>query len=659
MLLLALTCLLACRPDPAADSGLPGDTGVLPDRGACNPVDPALCALPFPSSFYLEEDEGTETGRRVAFDAASLPVSRDGVGVDPWPWNEHDGFSVNSPLLFFFLGASTTGTITKDDIGAYLDPDARTVIIDTTTGERVPHFVEREVTVDDPAQQLLILRPVHPFAFDRHYVVGIRGLVTDDGAPVQAGDAFAALRDGTASGDPDVERQRGVYEDEIFPALAAQGFARDELLLAWDFHTASRASTTGRARMVIEDSVERMQATGGPAYTWVSREDYDCTEEGVEIARSLEGVMTVPMYTEVDEPGTILTRDADGLPYENGEATAGFLVRVPCSVAEDPRPSFIMQYGHGFFGDYSEATTSWLRSFSNEHGYVVIAHTWKGMSTEDVSDLTLYILNEPEMIAALPERSVQGMVEANALMMLARGALTEDEALAFEDDSGELVNVLDPDRTGFYGISQGSIYGAAYLALSPWLTRAVLGVGGNPYAMMFTRSNDFDPFFALFQAKYADQRDIMLFTQGLMQQLWDLSEGGGYLRDMNQEVPAGYPEKQALMQVAIGDAQVTTLAAHVQARGFQAHLVSPANRPVWGLDEREAPFTGSGLVEWLYTDVADEPADPVPADPATDPHECPRRNPEAQAQVAHYLETGEIIQTCDGPCVDVQATCKE
>lgn len=655
MLALALVSLLACS-DKSDDTGTPATTD-WGERGDCNPVDPSICALPFPSSFYLAEDAGTETGWRVDFGPTSLPVNREGLGIDPWIWNEKDGFSPNTPLMFFFQGASTEGTIGIHDIATYADADVKTVVIDTETGQRVPHFVEREISVDNTGQQLMILRPVHPWRYDAHYVVGVRGLVGDDGAPIVANQGFAGLRDGTTTDDPDLERQREHYDTVIFPALEAQGFAREEVLVAWDFDTVSLENSVGRARWALEDSVERIAPTGGPTYEWFLREEGDCSVEGTNIARTLEGTMFVPMYTEEDEAGTLLTRDADGMPYYNGEAQADFVVRIPCSVAQAAEPAYILQYGHGFFGGYGEAYTGWLSEFANENRFVVFAANWKGMSGDDVDDVILTVLLEPELIARLPERSLQGMVEFNALLTLARGALTQDEALAFENEAGELVNVLDPEQFGYYGISQGSIYGAGYLGLSPQLDRGVLGVGGNPYAMLFTRSNNFKPFFKIFQAKYLDQRDIMLYTQGLMQQVWDLSEGGGYLQSMSQEVPDGYPEKHALLQLAIGDAQVTTLAGHVQARAFGATTVAPQTREIYGVEEREAPFTGSALVEFEYTDLPPEPETPTPTNPDTDPHECPRRSKVAQEQVAHYLRTGEVIHTCEGRCTDVQATC--
>ena len=74
---------------------------------------------------------------------------------------------------------------------------------------------------------------------------------------------------------------------------------------------------------------------------------------------------------------------------------------------------------------------------------------------------------------------------------------------------------------------------------------------------------------------------------------------------------------------------------------------------------------GNAIVEWRYESLPDEPFLPIPpADDSLiegtvyddgrelDPHECVRREREAQDQLWHFLETGEVIQTCPaGGCV--------
>ena len=74
-------------------------------------------------------------------------------------------------------------------------------------------------------------------------------------------------------------------------------------------------------------------------------------------------------------------------------------------------------------------------------------------------------------------------------------------------------------------------------------------------------------------------------------------------------------------------------------------------RPVWGLDEATPGETGSGLVEWDYG--LEEPFISVPPDKDTDPHGRPRKAFEAQEQLNHFLRTGELLNYCDGPCVDI------
>jgi hypothetical protein len=93
----------------------------------------------------------------------------------------------------------------------------------------------------------------------------------------------------------------------------------------------------------------------------------------------------------------------------------------------------------------------------------------------------------------------------------------------------------------------------------------------------------------------------------LFQNLWDPGEGAGWAWAMNREPTRRSAAKQVLMQVAIGDAQVTNVGAQIQARAFGASTVAPQTKPVWGVEEKQPGFVGSAYVEWQYTDVPTEP----------------------------------------------------
>ena len=138
-------------------------------------------------------------------------------------------------------------------------------------------------------------------------------------------------------------------------------------------------------------------------------------------------------------------------------------------------------------------------------------------------------------------------------------------------------------------------------------------------------------------------------AMGILQMLWDPAEGAGWLGAL-RDPGEGELTKHLLFQAALGDAQVSPLGAEFLARGVGASTVAPETRPLEGVDELAPGFAGSALVEWSYTDVPDAPIVNLPPENDLDTHECPRRQPEAQAQLRDFLLTGKIEQHCDGAC---------
>lgn len=615
-------------------------------RGDCDPIAPTTCGLPFPSTFYMAEDPTSPTGWRVDLGPTTLPINANDVQPVPDLWNERDGWSVLGTLIAHFPDTTLDGTASHADIGASIADGSLTVIVDAETGERIPHFVELDMTQDQDDRRAFLLVPVVPMDYGRRYVVGIRGLTATDGGPVAPSEGFAALRDGTATSTGDIERRRSHYEESIFPVLEADGWDRGELILAWDMVTGSREGITGKAVWMRDDALDRI-GPDGPPYTITSVVTEDLNEW---TARRIHGEMTVPLYTEEDNRGTLLTRDENGMPYYNGETTVPFTVIVPNSVWNNATPAAIMQYGHGLLGGQGEVQNSYLAELADEHGYIIIAVDWTGMKSDDFEAIVVMMVDDIQRFGIIPERSQQGFVEKLAAMRLISGALAQDEALMPPDPkTGTPTVIVDAERRYYYGNSQGAILGGAYAALSPDIQRAVLGVGGTPYNLLLHRSSDFTAYFLILQTMYPDPIETTMWL-GYMQTLWDPGESSGYALAMNQEPLDGIDAKEVLMQVAIGDAQVTTLGAHVQARAYGAALISPAVRPVWGLEEVEAPHIGSALVEWDYG--LEEPFENVPPE-SGDPHNRPRKDEAGMAQIGHFLATGEVLHFCDGPCEDL------
>jgi hypothetical protein len=591
----------------------------------------------------MVEDSSTGSGWRVTLADDALPANANDYQNSPAFFNELDGWSVLTPMLAHFEDLSLEGLSGHDDIGGSIADESLSIVVDVETGERVPHFIERDVSIEDGDRSTLMIRPVSPMEYGHRYVVGLRSLVDSQGQLIDSSNAFASLRDGSSTTDYDVEHRRSVYDEVIFPALEAEGWNRSEITLAWDFVTGSRDGITGRAQWLRDDTLSRFESTD-PGYSIVSVEE----NPNDSTAFRIHGEFSAPLYTEEDDAGTILTRDESGQPFYNGETTVSFTVVVPNSVVESGEPAAIVQYGHGLLGSQGEVHASYLSEMADRYGWILIASDWTGMSEDDVPDITLMLVDQLDRFSIIPERSLQGFMQKLWLMRLAMGPLADEPLLQHTDtETGKSHSLVDTDRRYYYGNSQGAILGGGYLALSPDIERATLGVGGTPYHLLLTRSFDFEPFFLVFKTMYPDPAEVSLWL-ALMQSLWDPAEAAGYAPALTRDPLEGSSDKEILLQVAIGDAQVTTLGAEVMARSYEARMLSPTAREVWGLETVKDSWEGSALVEYEYG--LKEPYTNTPPDDETDPHENPRRDEDGQDQINHFFETGVVIQTCEGVC---------
>src|SRR5262249_29737604 len=59
----------------------------------CDFMDPAVCLQPWPNDYFTVADATTDTGRRLALNANSMPANKFGTHIDPTDYNRADGFS--------------------------------------------------------------------------------------------------------------------------------------------------------------------------------------------------------------------------------------------------------------------------------------------------------------------------------------------------------------------------------------------------------------------------------------------------------------------------------------------------------------------------------------------------------------------------------------
>ncbi len=601
----------------------------------CDALDPNYCAFPFPSNVHTVADPETPTGRRVRLDPQGWPVTLGGIQVDLSVLERSDGFSTSGAMLVHMPGATVTGLPTPLDIGFSLEPESPTVLLNAETGERVAHFSELDMSHNQADKRVLFVRPAVRLEEGTRYIVAIRNVVDSDGEPLAASPAFEVLRDLRPTDDADLDARRPLYAD-IFGRLGDAGVSRDSLQLAWDFTTASRENITGSMLEIRDDALEVL-GSGGPEFD-IERIEDDYSDN---IMRRVEGTISVPLYLETEETGTGFNWGDDGVPAQNGFADFDFEVLIPYAAMDEPAP--ILHVGHGLLGSLEEVRSGHYQRLANQHNFVLVATDWAGMATPDLLNVAGFLSSgEIHRFQTVADRLQQGVLNAIVFSRALQGDLGADVALEVGDHSA-----VDPSRVLYAGSSQGGIMGSVLLAVSPDIERGILDVPGQPYNLMLNRSQGFNTYLGLLLQNYDDPVDIQ-FGLSVIQMMWDRSEPAGYTHLIRDGLLPGSPPKDVLMQVAIGDHQVTTIAAHIMARSANVPNLGPLNRDVFGLETVQGTVQGAAMIEYDWGNT--EPVVNIPADDGEDPHGKLRNLDVSLETRVQFLLEGTIETHCDGPC---------
>ena len=617
-----------------------GDDGgpPFPVEAHCNPLGTNHCMTPWPSSAFEVDDASTATGRRLAIPVGALPTNEAGVAIDPAGWNEADGFSPAAPMIVSFpQGFDGANLVGHHDFGASVTDASPTVIVDMTTGERVVHFAELDApAADTPDRQALYLRPAQRLEGGRRYAVALRrSLRAHDGGELPISAGFAALLEGTPTSHAALEAMRPRF-GEVLDALEAAGIPRDDLLLAWDFTTASDDYVLRDARTAVERALADVAATP-QGYAVATDAPVD---DGTVIRREIVGTYEAPLFLGNDGryvPGTTVLRDGDGLPAIQGRYDVDFTAIVPACAYDAAAPVPIMIYGHGLMGSHDQAASGAIREQAAAACVVTLGTDMRGMSSRDIGAVAS-ALTDFNLADEVFEVLVQGIVNHVVLTQVARGAMAES---LFVDEQG--ASLVDPERVYYYGLSQGHIFGTSVIAHDPVIQRGVVGVGGGNYSLMLERSSDWPTYRNIVIGAYPDTLDLVLLIN-LMQMRWDKSETAGVSHWV-------LDDNEVMLHMALGDDEVPNLSTHWQARTMGVPVLAPSVEEPYGLELAEGPIGGSALVIMDGRDDSDPPIPDanVPA-PNTGAHYVTRSQPASRRQIASFFETGTITNECDGAC---------
>lgn len=523
------------------------------------------------------------------------------------------------------------------DLGVPLDPatlpapyslDGAVQIWDLDADQPVPVLAELDAFPDTDEPPTLLVRPLTPIPVGHEVLVVLDGRVRQaDGSPVSVPWFEAALRGAPVQG-------RAGDETADAAELAELALARVEapvLAARWpvgDGGAPTRAVTQG-VSIPSAFTLGQLEEAVTPG------------DLGPGIWKLGRGSFTTTGWLGAD--GQLLQDDAGaltpGAPWE-----ADLFILIPESLRDAaPGSAPVWQFGHGIFsspylylGDPADSSS--VIQLANEAGVIVVATSWPGLSTVDVS-IPLAVANDFGRLPELTDRLIQAVSNQVALSSLVvEGALLDDPF--FADLASPAV------RTGglrWYGISLGGIAGAVTLAHNPWIEHGVLHVGGAGWSTMLERSDTW----TLFEDLMADTIPSPGDRQRLIaasQLLWDPVDPASHVDALGG--------RSLLWQEALGDERVSNLGTEALLRGVGGVAVlEPAVGVPWGIDTSDVPVPPALAI--LDPELPLPPEENRPP-PTTGAHEAPRHWAGTRLQTARFLDAedpGVVVHYCGAsPC---------
>ena len=627
-------CLLIPASLVLAACGDPGPASTI--APGCNPLGEQTCLLPWPSSSFLIADAATVTGYHVDLDPTSMPINGDGRPIKVEVFNRWDGFSPSGPILAMFpTGVSGDGLPPPDDPAKSLAADSPIVLLDMDRMERAPFFAEIDQNVRHVEDRALIIRPLVRLHPRTHYAVGLRrALKAADGTALVSPAGFTALMNGDTLGHPRADLAR---HTATIAALAAAGVTADDLVLAWDFRTASDEFLTGDLLTMRNKAVTAIGAAGANiSYTATERPGTPTL-----VSKAYLGTLKSPDFlTDGETDPSEIRRDATGLPMQQGMRDANFAAIIPKCAETAPLPIPSIVFGHGLFGTGAGyLDDDFLQKVANQFCFVIFAGDFIGL-TERQFAAAAKTANDLNKSGGITEKLGQSVIDFIALENAVRGPMRTNAQ--FKRGNTE---IIDPTKVYYLGGSLGGIMGNVFMAYDPTITRGALGVPGGAWTLLFERSIAWSALRAAAQGSYTDPREYQILIALLGMRFEPYDPVTTAPRVVADPLP-GTPAKQILMYEAIGDCLVNNYSTETVVRSMGLSLVTPSVKMPWNIPPGVGPMT-SGFT------IYDEHPTPLPmsttnVQPLEDngTHSGVNKRQAVLDSVRAFVLGGQVTQAC-------------
>eukprot|EP01084_Bolivina_argentea_P286188 490911_1 len=647
----------------------------------CDPLVQTKCYLPWPNDYFLSKSNNYKPSK-LSLSDTTLPLSNSDETIDPASWNMMDGFSPLPAIMTYFenISLDNSNVARLWDVEVSLNENAPIILLETDTLTPIPYWVELDYSSDinggngtiinnnPDYPRMLMIWPAYRLQNGKRYIVAMRNLRDNDNNLIPATEGFVYFRDNIQSTDSAIEDRRSYFNRYIFDVLRDVDIVIQDLQLAWDFTVQSHDMMTKLMRSMRDDAFNRVLINDVYDVKYritsiIDDPDYGNPSENPNVtARQITGEMEIPWYLTQREAGVTVRVVTDNNDYQTpvfqSMEWVTFRVIIPQSVWNGSITGKWLEYGHGLFGTYAQVDSSaWRREMFNKYGYIGVAVSLLGMSSEDSQFAFEVLTTDITDFEMIPDRLHQGMLSYLILNKLCSSPNFYNNVTLFQN---EIVN--ENTNQYYYGISQGGIMGAVLLALSEDINRAVLDVPGFPYELLLPRSVDFSPFWNVTKGRYSNEMD-RIFLISFQQILWNRLTPSGYIAMIKESDTS----KNALIHYSLGDSEVTWLGAYQMARTLGCYMydsqIAEGNETIYGIEfidddtiiniEEDIDIYGSNICKiqgWDYAQYPDPPFVNIP--PLADDNTHGLTSPQETAQDAlnTFLTQSDIINTCQGPC---------
>ena len=684
-------------PDDVGSS-LHGDTS--DDR--CDPMDPLLCLLPFPSSFYLDTSTTSSTGYIINISDSMLPMLKKGVRYDSSFTRLHDGFPVSGMLFWYLSPQVNEGQfVSHNSINESLNKyNSTTLLINMETLELHPHFTEKDY-VDYDEDKLSYIVPAKALHYNTTYVALVQNLLDGEGYLLDPSETLSdyirKYNNNTTTyyngGARDKKRFLN-YVQTIFPRLESLGINLDNVQLMWDFHTVSQESLLHNLNYVYNLTTSLVKGkieNNEKLYKVSSTLNEDCTNTLYNSRmKKVHYTLNVPWYLEshnrlINPLDSDLIRaqfqDKKNIPFAE---SAKLLLQIPCSILKGISPATaLVEVGHGLFWDRSFAAAGHITEVANQNGWILWSMDWRGLTRHDLPQFLRLLFRDMSetgnstlsaMTQAMSDRLagyliLQQLLENDYKIMLQESNFFIDNESSVEYKPSKMSTDFVPEELTYslntiavphmyFGVSLGAIMGVAWNAYAPIHSRSVLLVGGSLFAFILGRADIFELMKSFTDLQFYSRKDLRLSVQ-LMQFHLDAFEASGWAHSGRYQ-SANTPKM--LLQVGIGDSTVTDIAGRLMAANLNASILAPTVDPRSVLDPIVAPVknaTSHVYCQVLYEDDAAIIPSTSESGDSTNVHKCMYQRAEISVQYTTFINENRILQpVCEqpeespnGPCV--------